>query len=714
MTANVQNKTAIDAPLSPLFLPDEEMHDSLDGSDIDDRMPVTQHHAYKNVALTFHPDLDRNTLAPENDCSDDDERDPNDDDLMFDYVSLVNHIGEQDLDPHWSSTGLPAASDRPPSATTLMNLYQTDENGLPTTMQCQMATEGYLKIGCPEDYSMFELIRVLDSHRCPRKMVGEIIQWCHQSELDGVRSLGNLPRQRDTFTKKIEKSMRNVGVLTPSPTVQWVQLESTPECGRQTVPVITWDFEEQLRSLLSDMTLFSDLNNLTVNPENRFLPIPDNMPDLAGTWYTETAKDRGINGEDARFLLGVTFGQDRAHTTDNGRWSIEPVLCTCDILTTEVRERPNAWRIIALIPVLTQKSNAQAHIAKNRVESQSASIKNYHACLKAAYASVAKLHACASISTNGNNHKDDYHFTTNLTLGEYMRPMDIVCCISNIICDGEGSDKMTARNQIKQGTTGRISRACHCTPHDADDAQLACVELSREEIVTAYYQLATRNLQDRTDRKKRRDEFVATHQVHPVENALWFLDYGITKNGPYKALRVDPMHAGELGIIPYVVKSLSGGENPQSNPRHKITIDLLAVKHFKDAPRTSARLHFPRTCFSGGITSFSFMPAHEWPGVLLTITLLGTMQHTRNSVLGLGLSNRTKQADKLMCLELLLCFHAWVCYGPFKELYNATSYKKDRQRRERLGVTIGRHHQQSRGSGVQTAKVSRFVRPSGE
>ena len=141
--------------------------------------------------------------------------------------------------------------------------------------------------------------------------------------------------------------------------------------------------------------------------------------------------------------------------------------------------------------------------------------------------------------------------------------------------------------------------------------------------------------------------------MHPIKNALWFLDFGVTKNGPYKALRIDPMHASELGIIRYLVQILSGGKISETNSLHKMTLDLLALKHFKDAPRTYARLHFPRTCFSGEISSFSFMPAHEWPGVLLTITMLGTMGSTRNDVLGLNLTSLTKQGDKLMCLKLI-------------------------------------------------------------
>ena len=147
---------------------------------------------------------------------------------------------------------------------------------------------------------------------------------------------------------------------------------------------------------------------------------------------------------------------------------------------------------------------------------------------------MVQLQERATISNTGNipNHAQDYHFTAQVTLGEYMRPMDILCPISNIICEGEGADKMTARNQIKGGTTGRISRACHCTPDDADKAQLICVKLSKDDIVRDFYQLVQNNPHEASERKQRRDEFVATHQVHPVETPSGLLILALSKTDP--------------------------------------------------------------------------------------------------------------------------------------------------------------------------------------
>ena len=125
LTANVNRDMAIDTPDSPMFAPDDDMSDSLEDGSNCDPLPVT-HGQNRTVALTFHPDLDHNTLAPNNHCIDDEDGAQSEDDPMFDYVSLVNHIGEQELDQPFSLTGPSVGAARPPWASTIiMDLYHT-------------------------------------------------------------------------------------------------------------------------------------------------------------------------------------------------------------------------------------------------------------------------------------------------------------------------------------------------------------------------------------------------------------------------------------------------------------------------------------------------------------------------------------------------------------------------------------------------------------
>ena len=139
-------------------------------------------------------------------------------------------------------------------------------------------------------------------------------------------------------------------------------------------------------------------------------------------------------------------------------------------------------------------------------------------------------------------------------------------------------------------------------------------------------------------------------------------------------MKVDPMHAGESGVMEYMVRVLVGKADRAK--AHKMAIDQLAHDVLQRGPRQTASNNFPRVSYSGGITGLSYMPAHEWPGVLLSLTLLGAMDKHRATVLSKGLQRAREYKDRLACLEMVLCFHAWMNFGPFEDLYQDDIYQK--------------------------------------
>jgi hypothetical protein len=90
----------------------------------------------------------------------------------------------------------------PPRSTDIMDLFVTDENGEDQNIKCHASSDSYLEEGGPGDYAMFELIRILDSHRCPRIMTGEIINWCKYASHQGCTDPASLPKDRSRFVKK--------------------------------------------------------------------------------------------------------------------------------------------------------------------------------------------------------------------------------------------------------------------------------------------------------------------------------------------------------------------------------------------------------------------------------------------------------------------------------------------------------------------------------
>ena len=91
------------------------------------------------------------------------------------------------------------------------------------------------------------------------------------------------------------------------------------------------------------------------------------------------------------------------------------------------------------------------------------------------------------------------------------------------------------------------------------------------------------------------------------------------------------------------------------------------------------------------------MPAHKWPGVLLSLTLLGAMDKHRGTVLSLGLQRSIKFKDRLACLEMVLCFQAWMNYGPFDDLYQDAVYPKIDECPREIGMEVVRKCAQLEG-----------------
>ena len=73
----------IDTPASPTSPPNDDWYDSWDECSDSDPIPVL-HSPNWSVDISFHPGIDRNTLAPDNDSTDGEEGVGSDEDPMFD------------------------------------------------------------------------------------------------------------------------------------------------------------------------------------------------------------------------------------------------------------------------------------------------------------------------------------------------------------------------------------------------------------------------------------------------------------------------------------------------------------------------------------------------------------------------------------------------------------------------------------------------------
>lgn len=649
-------------------------------------------------------------------------------------------------DPDLDKDPEPPSVDEDTGAERFGSMFDYNEDGTVTQLVCELVEPNFLPEPPEGTLASLDLANILDKHGCPRVMMQEIVDWCKRSQKEGCQDLGSLTRKRSAFKEKVKRRLDAAGVSVPQHYVKWATLDSAKDSGKtHTVPVVCWDFKQQLQSLLDDRTLFGNLDNLNVNRTNPFLPPGDSHH---GKWFKDTMSERKITGTDGRMLVPIVLACDKTHVVENGRVTLEPLLFSTTLLTKAAREHPSAWRPLGIVPKLVDRSVAESSVISQRVAHKSISNVNYHRVLKLILASLVCLQSNLCISGRERQLRpsaplvaldhsisltepdtpeyeelvakraavnkqflmeNGYHFIHNLELGQYVRPTGLVCPISHVISDGEGADKFSARVRAQQGSEedgSRISRSCTCPPDQSANPYFNCSDISYEQIREDYLELRSRLTQGEWTSLMTREseDFKTKHGVHPVYNALWDLDFGSKPNGPYRCLKVDPMHAGESGVHEYVTQVVLGPK-PDRNTR-KWFIDKEAARLFYDVPRQTIRTQYPRISFVGGLTALTYMPSHEWIGLLLALVIIALVEDNLEEVLGRGLETAGEDAtrDRLFTIEMLLCFHAWVASGAHDRLSDTSFFTLIDEAVKRLGLLVTSSCARSEGNGFNIQK----------
>jgi hypothetical protein len=132
-----------------------------------------------------------------------------------------------------------------------------------------------------------------------------------------------------------------------------------------TIPIVMYDFEELLDSLLTDKTMMV-AENLLLNPDNPYAKYPSGglLDDvLSGSWYHQTWKVLKLKEGD--FLCPIIFFIDKTHTDHFGRFTLEPIRFTLGIFNRPTRALSKAWRTLGFLTDLQKGSSAQN--SRNRV-----------------------------------------------------------------------------------------------------------------------------------------------------------------------------------------------------------------------------------------------------------------------------------------------------------------------------------------------------------
>jgi hypothetical protein len=386
-----------------------------------------------------------------------------------------------------------------------------------------------------------------------------------------------------------------------------------------------FSFLGQMQDLLDDH-IFSDLQNLVVDPSNRWdyykrnscLHSPDEIQD--GDWFQGIVQAVHANPPPPGvkdFVFGIQGYVDKTGTDAYQRTAVEPLVFTLTLLTNHVRNTAKYWRVLALLPASLCQKQKKKH-------SFGASVRNYHIALRHAFAEFVELQKNPPI--------------LRMRLGDQCQYVRARLYWVNTIADGLANEQLTGRIQNRTSSP-RISRGCHCPQHLADDSHLSCRFLTQaalEHLTVAALGPAPDDDQQWQDyleslgsnKEKRAAEFALKTRKkiaqailknvfgQHVVDLVWFhVDQGPNPRGCFGSTPVDPMHAFEEGIVPNIM-SVIIDPLPESA---KSSLDALALDIISCNRWDS---DYPRMNFSGGFSSLTQLTADEKVGKMMLLWII--------------------------------------------------------------------------------------------
>ena len=493
--------------------------------------------------------------------------------------------------------------------------------------------------------SMMRFYDITERGGCSRGFLDEFLGAVRDETVNQNFDINNAESRR-TFVAGFcnnyptpEPHMRNCPLENGESSTDPDNMADTTHRGiRDSVEVATFDFEAQLRDLLSDNELFGNVDNLVVNDTG---DVPDSFQPyrgdgrhldevLDGAWYKRTvALYQAREGENRRrFVLPIIFYVDKTGTTHNQRHGVEPLVFTVGILKREIRNQPRAWRCLGYIPDLEQKSSAVKAAARSTIPGKGIGIRNYHNVLRMILESFYAA-------------QQKRPLYVRLRIGQFVGEVSARLPLAFVIGDGKNRDTLTGRygSYVSQN---RISSPCHTRQEGCDSHSTQC-ELSSSKLFEYLSALASvRGVEPKTaaqvedltaeqlkDRKRvaalaKKQRKMYTLLLHEMSQHRHFsafagCDFGANPRGIVAATPVDLMHAFLEGVLKYALRIYI---DPMA-PRFKRRLDYLVDKMFgllRNAE--NARASFLKSNYSHGYTNLTMLTADEWAGMAFTLLVV--------------------------------------------------------------------------------------------
>ena len=504
--------------------------------------------------------------------------------------------------------------------------------------------------GVLTDYELLclRIMSMCDEVGCPRYFYDKLVKVLfYESVYNGFSLSRKLP-QRSTLLTRL-----NCVCSAPPPIADVLSLENWSmktnkdflnykRLPRDEVILYRYEFLPQLLDLISDQSIFGNLEMLDVNKRNgldrfgRFERFKNCIYEVnSGNWYQE-AYTKMITDSRKEVLLPLICYVDKTGTDIMQRHGLEPFMFSTSVINLSQRQNTRLWRVLCYIPELQGKSSAQSKSEYVRLHGKHQ--RDYHNVLE---------RALQSLVTAQNNVVCCW-----LRLGDEVKRVQIHFPVAFVINDGKSADMLCTRKGSYNRKCGRISRACNapaesCSRYlykckyllqgDIDEKQeLAlgrCVEesdLLQKEIMNLLEAQRHTFLKKRHDQQLAAQKWLNEMSTHAVRNAFRNVNFGGDVRGIYGATPVDLMHAFNEGVLKYCMEAIFDLIPPKMKANLDNIVDVVFCRQ-----RSSVRHLFPQTNFVKGFTNLTLITATERIGVCFTVFILSMLEQGKQIFLKL-------------------------------------------------------------------------------
>ena len=488
-----------------------------------------------------------------------------------------------------------------------------------------------------------KLMDILEKANSPHYLFQDIVEWVVEAQDQNV-TFSNICKSRESGIKTIERFMPWMKQTAP---YQVRTILETNTNTPQYLDVTVFNFKNQLLNLLGDKSLFGDIENLDVNPDNPFgkYTSPNKVLSTvnSGKRYKKAYRSM-ITDPENQLLLPIIFATDETKVSSQGKASSWPLVFTTSILNQSSRNKPSAWRLLGYIhdSSINTSSNQERQFSKHLKSSR------LHQILKSILGSFV-------------NFQKQESGPVDVNLGRFKKQVILKTPCFFIIGDMQGGDKMACSSVSYSNRMHRLCRKCDVEGCNSGNPQIVCRKIKMKPV------------KDMVD-QNRTEELDAMNQYH-VQNAWFNVDFGGCPYGIFSAAcPVEPLHALENGLMNDCIKVLL---EKVGSAQKRAQLDHIAKKLTR-YPRQrfmsfGSDKEMPRLLYQDGICDLVMTTAATKVGIMFTIVVIALQEEGSDFFSGIFGGSTRKLNDMRECFQMMLCYWMWLK----KDSYWIRGHKED-------------------------------------